>query len=105
MLAGTPRVLVHHIGAKSGIEHVTPLACSARGDDVIAIVASNGGSARHPAWYHNLKANPTVVVEIGTERFVATAVEQTGPARAWLWSSLAAEFVDLAGHAAREPPG
>jgi deazaflavin-dependent oxidoreductase (nitroreductase family) len=101
VLTGTPLVLIHHIGARSGIERVTPLAYSAQGDDCIAIVASNGGSPKHPAWYHNLKANPVITVEIDTRRFIATAEEQEGHARAELWSKLTAEFPHLAGFAAR----
>jgi len=100
VLAGTPLVLIHHIGARSGIEHVTPLAYSAQGDGLIAIVASNGGSPRHPAWYHNLKANPAITVELGTRRFTATAEEQAGPGRAELWSKLIQESPDLAEFAA-----
>jgi deazaflavin-dependent oxidoreductase (nitroreductase family) len=101
VLTGTPLVLVHHIGARSGTEHVTPLAYSAQGDYSIAIVASNGGSPSHPAWYHNLKANPAITVERGTQTFQATAEEQTGPARADLWSKLVAQFPDLAKFEAR----
>ena len=101
VLAGTPLVLIHHIGARSGTEHVTPLAYSAVGGDCIAIAASNGGSPKHPAWYRNLKANPAITVELGTQRFPATAEEQTGPARAELWSKLVAEFPDLATFQAR----
>jgi deazaflavin-dependent oxidoreductase (nitroreductase family) len=100
-LAGTPLVLIHHIGARSATEYVTPLAYSFQGDDCIAIAASNGGSPRHPAWYHNLKANPAITVELGAERFHATAEEQLGPARAGLWSKLTAEFPDLAELATR----
>jgi deazaflavin-dependent oxidoreductase (nitroreductase family) len=100
-LAGTPLVLIHHIGARSGAAHVTPLAYAAQGDGLIAIVASNGGSPRHPAWYHNLKANPAITVELGSRTFTATAEEQTGPARAELWSRLVEEFPDLAKFAAR----
>jgi len=47
-LAGTPMILIHHIGAKSGIERVSPLACSPQGDGRFAIVASNGGSPTRP---------------------------------------------------------
>ncbi|HEX4089250.1 MAG TPA: nitroreductase family deazaflavin-dependent oxidoreductase [Trebonia sp.] len=101
VLAGTPLVLIHHIGARTGIEHVTPLAYLAQGDDCVAIAASNGGSPKHPAWYHNLTANPAITIEIGTRRFAATAEEQTGPARAELWSRLVAEFPDLARHATK----
>ena len=99
--AGTPMILIHHIGARSGTERVTPLAYSAQGDDCIAIIASNGGSPNHPAWYHNLKANPVITVEMGTRRFLATAEEQTGPARTELWSKLAAQFANIDKFAAR----
>jgi deazaflavin-dependent oxidoreductase (nitroreductase family) len=100
-LAGTPLVLIHHVGARSGAEHVTPLAYSAQGGDCIAIAASNGGSPRHPAWYHNLKATPAITVELGADRYPATAEEQVGPARAGLWSKLVTEFPDLAEFATR----
>ena len=82
-LAGTPLILIHHIGAKSGIERVTPLACNPQDDGRIVIVASNGGSPTHPSWYYNLKANPRIEVEVGTETFTVLAEELDGfPARA-----------------------
>ena len=56
--AGTTLILIHHIGARSGTERVTPLGCSLQGDGRFAIVASNGGSPAHPDWYYNLKASP-----------------------------------------------
>jgi F420H(2)-dependent quinone reductase len=46
--AGTPMILIHHIGARSGIERVTPLACSPQADGQFAIVAANGGAPAHP---------------------------------------------------------
>jgi deazaflavin-dependent oxidoreductase (nitroreductase family) len=99
--AGTPMILVHHVGARSGIERVTPLACSPRPDGRFAIVASNGGSPAHPDWYHNLKANPKVEVEAGTETFTVLAHELDGAARAGLWPKLVAEFPDVGRHQAR----
>jgi deazaflavin-dependent oxidoreductase (nitroreductase family) len=99
VLAGTPLVLVHHVGARTGVKRVTPLGYLAV-EGGIAIVASNGGSARHPAWFYNLKANPAITVELGSERFPAVAEEQLGPARAELWSALVARFPDLARFAA-----
>lgn len=90
-LAGTPMILIHHIGAKSGIERVTPLACSPRGDGRFAIVAANGGSPAHPNWYYNLKAIPGITVEVGTETFPVVAEELDGAARAELWPKLVAE--------------
>jgi len=47
-LGGATMILIHHIGAKSGIERVSPLACSPQGDGRFAIVASNGGSPTRP---------------------------------------------------------
>lgn len=47
--ARTPMVLVHHRGARSGAVRVTPLACHPLGDGRVVVVASNGGSSRHPA--------------------------------------------------------
>jgi deazaflavin-dependent oxidoreductase (nitroreductase family) len=94
-LAGTPIVLIHHVGATSGIERVTPLAYSSRADGRLVVAASNGGSARNPAWYHNLKAHPTIEIETGTETFTAWAEEVEGTARAELWPKLIAESPTL----------
>ena len=94
-LAGTPMLLLHHIGARSGIERVTPLAYRPHGDGRYVIVASNGGSPTHPGWYHNLKANPTVEVEVGTETFTACAEELEAAAHHPLWSELLAASPSL----------
>ncbi len=90
--AGTTLILIHHIGARSGTERVTPLGCSPQGDGRFAIVASNGGSPAHPDWYYNLKANPRIKVELGTQAFTVLAEELDGTARAGLWPKLVAEY-------------
>jgi deazaflavin-dependent oxidoreductase (nitroreductase family) len=100
-LAGTPMILIHHIGAKSGTERVTPLACSPQPDGRLAIVAANGGSPAHPNWYYNLKAHPAITVEVGTQRFTVLAEELDGTARAALWPKLVAQAPDLGKHQAR----
>jgi deazaflavin-dependent oxidoreductase (nitroreductase family) len=94
-LAGIPIILIHHVGARSGIERVTPLACTPQGDGRYVIVASNGGSPTHPSWYHNLKANPRIVVEVGTETFTVRAAELDGTARTQLWPKLVAAYPSL----------
>ena len=94
-LAGTPMILIHHIGARSGIERVSPLACSAQGHGRFAVVASNGGSPTHPDWYYNLKANPRTKVEVGTRTFTVLAEELDDTARAELWPKLVTEFPDV----------
>jgi deazaflavin-dependent oxidoreductase (nitroreductase family) len=95
LLAGTPIILIHHIGARSGIERITPLACTPRGDSRYLIVASNGGSPTHPDWYYNLKANPRIKVEVGTQTFTVLAEELEGTARAELWPKLVAASSSL----------
>ncbi len=90
VLEGATMILIHHIGAKSGIERVTPLACSPQEDGSLVIVAANGGSPTHPDWCHNLRANPRVGVEIGTETLTMLAEELDATARADLWPKLIA---------------
>jgi deazaflavin-dependent oxidoreductase (nitroreductase family) len=84
-------ILIHHIGAKSGTERVSPLGYFPRGEGHFAIVASNGGSPAHPAWYYNLKAHPRITVEVGTQMFTVLAEELGHAARAELWPKLAAQ--------------
>ena len=90
-LAGTPMILIRHIGARSGIERVSPLGCFPMADGRFVIAASNGGSPTHPDWYYNLKANPSITVEVGTETFPVLAEELDGAERAELWQALVAE--------------
>jgi deazaflavin-dependent oxidoreductase (nitroreductase family) len=92
MWTGTTLILIHHIGASSGIERVTPVACSPQGKDRYAIWAANGGSSTHPNWYYNLKANPRITVEVGTQTFTVLAEELDGNTRAELWPKLIAEW-------------
>ena len=51
-------------GAKSGEPRTAAVIYFHDGDDVI-LIASNYGGTRHPAWYHNLKANPTAILQRG----------------------------------------
>ena len=76
--AGTTLILIHHIGARSGVERVTPLGCSSPGDGRFVIVASSGGSPIHPDWYYNLKANRRITVEVGAQTFTVLADELAG---------------------------
>ncbi len=87
---GAPMILVHHIGAKSGTERVTPLACFPQPDDKILIVASKAGAPTNPDWYHNLKAHPRVEVEYGTQKFPVEVTEVEGATRDELFAKVAA---------------
>jgi deazaflavin-dependent oxidoreductase (nitroreductase family) len=60
-------LLLDHVGAKSGALRTSPLLYVDDGEDVV-IVASKGGFPKHPAWYHNLIANPDTTVQVGSEQ-------------------------------------
>ncbi|HTZ25761.1 MAG TPA: nitroreductase family deazaflavin-dependent oxidoreductase [Streptosporangiaceae bacterium] len=93
--AGITLILIHHIGAKSGIERVSPVAYSGQGDGYFAIWAANGGSPGHPDWCYNLRANPRIKVEVGAKTFTALAQELDDTARAELWPKLLAQYPQL----------
>ena len=71
-------------GARTGQARTTPMMYMPDGDRLV-VYASNIGAQRHPAWYHNLVANPDVTVEVGSDRFEATATPTSGEERARLW--------------------
>lgn len=87
MFEGAPMVLVHHTGARSGIERVAPLMYRPEGDRVV-IFASKGGAPTHPDWYFNLVANPDTTIELGDDPAVpvrATVLE--GDEREAIWTA------------------
>jgi deazaflavin-dependent oxidoreductase (nitroreductase family) len=88
-------ILIHHTGARSGVDRVSPLAYSRQGDSHFAIWAANGGSPIHPNWYYNLKANPRIKAEVGTQTFAVLAEELDDTARAELWPKLVAQYPQL----------
>jgi F420H(2)-dependent quinone reductase len=58
-------LLLNHTGAKSGVTRTSPVMYHEDGD-VVAVVASKGGHPTHPAWFHNLNANPDTTIQIGS---------------------------------------
>jgi deazaflavin-dependent oxidoreductase (nitroreductase family) len=93
--AGITLILIHHTGARSGIDRVSPVAYSLQGDSRFAIWAANGGSPAHPNWYFNLKANPRITAEVGTQTFTVLAEELNDTTRAELWPKLVAQYPQL----------
>lgn len=69
---GANLLLLTTAGARTGRPHTTPVVYRRDGDRLL-VFGSNAGRPQHPAWYHNLLANPYVTVEIGTERRRMTA--------------------------------
>ena len=78
-------ILVHHRGAKSGTERVSPLVYQEVGD-AFAIFASRGGAPENPSWFHNLVAHPDTVVEVGAETIAVRARVLTGDEREPIWA-------------------
>ena len=86
MFEGTPLLLLHHTGARSGKERINPLAYLRDGDRYV-IFASKGGAPTNPDWYYNLKAHPEVTIEVGTDTLQVTAAEAAGEERERLYQA------------------
>lgn len=79
-----PMLLLDHVGARSGTMRTAPLVYVTDGEKLV-LVASKGGHPRHPAWFHNLRANPDITVQVGSERRAVRARVATPEERARLW--------------------
>lgn len=77
---GRTLLLLTTTGAQTGRTHTTPAIYLEDAGRYI-VFASNGGAPHNPGWYHNVRANPDVLVEVGTESFPATAAVLEGPER------------------------
>jgi deazaflavin-dependent oxidoreductase (nitroreductase family) len=73
-------ILLTTTGARTGQPRIAPLMQVTDGNRLLA-VASKGGAPKHPEWYLNLLAHPQVTVEVGDEKFTATARVLTGDER------------------------
>ncbi|MGW0891307.1 nitroreductase family deazaflavin-dependent oxidoreductase [Saccharopolyspora sp. NPDC002578] len=91
---GVPTCLLTTTGRKSGQDRTTPLLYLRDGQRVV-LVASQGGLPKHPAWYHNITANPEVTVQIGKDVQRLRARVAEGPERAELWAKLLELYADF----------
>ena len=69
---GALLLLLHTTGAKTGRTRVKPLVYRRDGDRLV-VFGTKGGSPTHPEWLYNVRANPRVTVEVGSDRFEADA--------------------------------
>ena len=88
MFEGKNVLLLTTIGAKSGEERLSPLVYTRDGDRYV-VAASMGGAPKNPAWYLNLRDNPRVTVQVGSETRPMIAETARGEERQRLWD----EFV------------
>src|SRR6187401_378208 len=84
-LRGRPVIVLTSVGAKTGKLRKTALM-RVEHDRQYAVVASKGGAARNPTWYHNLKQNPHVELQDGDEKRDYLARELSGDERAAWWT-------------------
>jgi deazaflavin-dependent oxidoreductase (nitroreductase family) len=93
-LPGWPQariLLLDHVGAKTGARRTTPLIYHESGE-TLAVTASKGGQPTHPAWFHNLKANPDTTIQVGPEVRRVRARLATDEERAGLWPEFVAFY-------------
>ena len=83
---GNPMILLTTTGAKSGRRLTSPLTYTSDSDNLV-VIASKAGADSHPAWYHNLVANPDVTIEIGTDTYAAIAESAPEPERTRLYDA------------------
>ncbi|MGC5165470.1 nitroreductase/quinone reductase family protein [Luteimicrobium sp. DT211] len=88
---GRGLVLLHHRGARTGIERVSPVAAIRESDDSWFVAASKGGAPENPAWFHNVLVHPDVEIETPDDGTVAVhAVRLTGAERDEAWGRFTA---------------
>jgi deazaflavin-dependent oxidoreductase (nitroreductase family) len=89
ILTGSPVVVLTTTGARSGLPRSLPLLCIRAQDDQnqFAVIASNWGQHRHPAWYFNLKAKPVATCSLGGRVGTYTAREVSGEEYEKFWQA------------------
>jgi deazaflavin-dependent oxidoreductase (nitroreductase family) len=106
MFEGAPVLLLTSTGAKSGERRTTPVVYQPDGERMV-IFASKAGAPENPAWFHNLRANPTATVEVGADTVEVEAVVTDGEERERLFSKqkqLMPQFADYEQKTTRQIP-
>jgi deazaflavin-dependent oxidoreductase (nitroreductase family) len=106
MFEGANLLLLHHTGAKTGTERVSPLGYQRVGN-AFAVFGSKGGAPSHPDWYYNVRANPRATAEIGNDTIEVRARIAEGQERTEIWERQKAnvpQFAEYEKKADREIP-
>lgn len=89
---GAPLLLLTTVGARTGKERITPVACFPDGTDAWLVVASAAGAARHPAYYANMASKPDQVwIEVGRRKLKVQPESLTGPRREEAWRRIVSQ--------------
>jgi deazaflavin-dependent oxidoreductase (nitroreductase family) len=94
--AGSPLLLLHTIGARTGQERINPLMYQDLMNGKVAVFATANGAPTHPDWYFNLVVNPNVNAEIGIESRRFRAYTAFGEEREQVWSRQKQRFPSFA---------
>jgi deazaflavin-dependent oxidoreductase (nitroreductase family) len=98
-LGDRPLLVLTTTGRRTGGRHTTPVMYVRVGDRLL-VIASNAGAPRHPDWYLNLVAEPSVTVEVAGEEYQATAAVPAGAERDQLFAEVVAQYPFFADHQA-----
>lgn len=97
---GAPLLLLHSTGAKSGAERVNPMMYRPV-EGGLAVFASKAGADSNPDWYHNLLANPSARIEIGTETREVRARVAEPAEREEIWQAQKQDYPGFADYEAK----
>ncbi|MEV7425005.1 MULTISPECIES: nitroreductase family deazaflavin-dependent oxidoreductase [unclassified Streptomyces] len=95
--AGAPLLLLHTVGARSGLPRLNPMMYMADQGRYL-VFASKAGSDHNPDWYHNLLAHPGARIEVGDETRTVRAVELHGAERDTAFAEQARRYPGFAGY-------
>jgi deazaflavin-dependent oxidoreductase (nitroreductase family) len=90
-------LLLDHVGSRSGKHYTAPLLDGQDGDKFV-VVASKGGSMKHPAWYRNLVAHPDSEVQVGRRRIAVRARTATAAEKPRLWKIMTEQWPGYNGY-------
>jgi F420H(2)-dependent quinone reductase len=99
---GTPALLITTTGRRSGRPWTNPVTYQRDGDGYV-VVAANGGSPRHPAWWLNLRSHPDATIRVGREIVQVTAVRASGAERERLLALMTRAYKGFADYEAKSP--
>ena len=99
---GASLLLLTARGARTGLRRTLPLGYTRDGGRFV-VIGSNSGKPDHPAWLHNIAADPKVTLEVGEETFEARASITQGPERQRLFDAMAATISAFAEYQRKTP--
>jgi deazaflavin-dependent oxidoreductase (nitroreductase family) len=103
LLSALPVAMVTTVGARSGRARTVPLLAMPI-DDGLVVIGSNYGKPKHPAWRHNLRANPDGEVDVEGRRWAFRAVEVEDDRRERIWQEALRTYPGFTTYASRAAP-